>query len=151
MIAQYTAASIVSENKVLAHPASVDSIPTSANAEDHVSMSTYAARKLRTVIANVEAVLAIELMTAAQAIEWRVAMTLDPKEPAPKLLGIDEAEEQAKAFESRVSGKAQQIAQQLGDGTRAMYLRVREIAPPVFKDRPLSDDIRNLRAAVIDR
>ncbi|HSP35656.1 MAG TPA: histidine ammonia-lyase, partial [Thermoanaerobaculia bacterium] len=90
MIAQYTAASIVSENKVLAHPASVDSIPTSANAEDHVSMSTHAGRKLRTVISNVQAVLGIELMTSAQAVEWRVAMNLDPNAHAPKLLAIDE-------------------------------------------------------------
>ncbi|HEV8660680.1 MAG TPA: histidine ammonia-lyase [Thermoanaerobaculia bacterium] len=149
MILQYTAASVVSENKVLSHPASVDSIPTSANAEDHVPMSTHAARKLRTVIANVEAVLAIELMTAAQAVEWRVAMNLDPNERAPKLMGVDEAEQQAQAFQARVEGNAQQIARQLGSGTRAMYLRIREIAQPVFRDRPLSDDIRRMRAVVI--
>ena len=148
MIAQYTAASIVSENKVLAHPASVDSIPTSANAEDHVSMSTHAARKLRTVMSNVEAVLAIELMTSAQAVEWRVTMNLDPNQPAPKLVGQDEAEQQAKEFESRVDGKARQIAEHLGEGTRALYLRVREIAQPVFRDRPLDEDIRKLRAVV---
>jgi len=145
MIAQYTAASIVSENKVLAHPASVDSIPTSANAEDHVSMSTHAARKLRTVIANVETVLAIELMTAAQAVEWRIAMHLDPSERAPKLLGIDEAEAQARQFEESVGGKSREIAQQLGTGTRKLYLRVRETVQPVFRDRPLYDDIRRLR------
>ena len=78
MIAQYTAASVVSENKVLAHPASVDSIPSSSNTEDHVSMSSIAARKLRTVIGNVQAVLAIELLVATQAIDWRVAMRRDP-------------------------------------------------------------------------
>ncbi len=148
MIAQYTAASIVSENKVLAHPASVDSIPTSANTEDHVSMSTHAARKLRTVIGNVQAVLAIELMTAAQAVEWRVAMNLDPNRRAPKLLGVEEAEQQAHEFEERVDGKAPAIANSLGEGTRSVYLRVREIARPVFRDRPLSDDIRRLRAIV---
>ncbi len=71
MITQYTAASLVSENKVLAHPSSVDSIPTSGNAEDHVAMSTTAARKLRTVVANAQAVLAIELLVAAQAADWR--------------------------------------------------------------------------------
>lgn len=69
MIAQYTAASLVSENKVLAHPACVDSIPTSANKEDHVSMGGYAARKCRQVIANVEPVLAIELLCGAQAMD----------------------------------------------------------------------------------
>ncbi|MGZ8833521.1 MAG: HAL/PAL/TAL family ammonia-lyase [Thermoanaerobaculia bacterium] len=148
MIAQYTAASIVSENKVLAHPASVDSIPTSANAEDHVSMSTYATRKLRTVMSNVEAVLAIELMTSAQAVEWRVAMNMDPNQHAPALLGLDDAEKQAKEFESRVEGKAAKIAESLGEGTRALYLRVRATAQPVFRDRPLDEDIRRLRAVV---
>ncbi|WP_128895817.1 histidine ammonia-lyase [Longirhabdus pacifica] len=70
MIAQYAAASIVSENKVLSHPASVDSIPSSANQEDHVSMGTTGARKCRTVIANVQKVIAIEYMTACQAIDF---------------------------------------------------------------------------------
>jgi histidine ammonia-lyase len=146
MIAQYTAASIVSENKVLAHPASVDSIPTSANAEDHVSMSTHAGRKLRTVISNVQAVLAIELMTSAQAVEWRIGMNLDPNAHAPKLLAIDEADEQAAQFEKNVSGRSAGIAEHLGKGTRALYLRIREIVQPVLIDRPLSDDIRRLRA-----
>ena len=68
MIAQYTAASLVSENKVLAHPASVDSIPTSANKEDHVSMGTIAARKARQVAENLKHVAAIELLCAAQPI-----------------------------------------------------------------------------------
>lgn len=70
MITQYVAASIVSENKVLCHPASVDSIPSSANQEDHVSMGTTSARKLRTVVANTTKVLAIEYLAAAQAIEF---------------------------------------------------------------------------------
>jgi len=69
MIAQYTAAALVSENKVLAHPASVDSIPTSANKEDHVSMGTIAARKCREIVANTENVVAIELLCAAQALD----------------------------------------------------------------------------------
>ncbi|MDB4897465.1 MAG: histidine ammonia-lyase [Firmicutes bacterium] len=70
MIPQYTAASLVSENKILAHPASVDSIPSSANQEDHVSMGTTGARKARKILANVSRVLAIELMCAAQALEF---------------------------------------------------------------------------------
>jgi histidine ammonia-lyase len=70
MIAQYTAASLVSENKVLAHPASVDSIPTSANQEDHNSMGSIAARKCYKIMQNLEYVLGIELMTAAQALEF---------------------------------------------------------------------------------
>jgi len=69
MIAQYTAAALVSENKVLCHPASVDSIPTSANKEDHVSMGTIAARQSRDVISNTANVIAIELLCGAQALD----------------------------------------------------------------------------------
>ncbi len=71
MIPQYTAAALVSENKVLAHPASVDSIPTSLGQEDHVSMGSVGALKLLNVFKNVEQVLAIELFTAAQALDFR--------------------------------------------------------------------------------
>lgn len=71
MIVQYSAASLVSENKVLAHPASVDSIPSSANQEDHVSMGTIAARKAREIMQNVRRVLAMEIMCACQAIDLR--------------------------------------------------------------------------------
>lgn len=71
MIAQYAAASLVSENKTLAHPASVDSIPSSANQEDHVSMGTIGARKAAQIINNAYYVLAIELLCAAQAIDFR--------------------------------------------------------------------------------
>ncbi|TFH08034.1 MAG: histidine ammonia-lyase [Candidatus Thorarchaeota archaeon] len=69
MIAQYTAAALVSENKVLAHPASVDSIPTSADQEDHVSMGTIAARKASSILENVKNVIAIEYMCATQGID----------------------------------------------------------------------------------
>ncbi|MCM3569196.1 histidine ammonia-lyase [Neobacillus mesonae] len=71
MIMQYAAASLVSENKTLAHPASVDSIPSSANQEDHVSMGTIAARHAYQIIQNTRAVLAIELICAMQAVEYR--------------------------------------------------------------------------------
>lgn len=71
MIAQYSAASMVSENKVYAHPASVDSIPSSANQEDHVSMGTTAARKARMILDNAQKVLGIELVSAAQALWLR--------------------------------------------------------------------------------
>lgn len=69
MITQYTAAALVSENKVLSHPACVDSIPTSANKEDHVSMGTISARKCREVVKNTEQVVAIELLCSAQAMD----------------------------------------------------------------------------------
>jgi histidine ammonia-lyase len=73
MLAQVTAAALVSENKVLSHPASVDSIPTSANKEDHVSMGTLAAYKATDIVKNVEHVLAIELLCAVQALDLREA------------------------------------------------------------------------------
>lgn len=71
MISQYTAAALVAENKVLAHPVSIDSIPTSANQEDHVSFGTIAARQCSEIIQNVFGILAIEAMQSAQAVEYR--------------------------------------------------------------------------------
>lgn len=71
MICQYCAAALVSENKILASPASVDSIPSSANQEDHVSMGTIAARKAQSIVENTRNVLAIELLCAAQGIDMR--------------------------------------------------------------------------------
>ena len=71
MIAQVTAAALASENKGLSHPSSTDSLPTSANQEDHVSMATYAARRLTTMAENSAAIVAIELLAAAQGIEFR--------------------------------------------------------------------------------
>ena len=79
MIAQYTAAALVSENKVLAHPASVDSIPTSADQEDHVSMGTIAARKAIDILENAQNVVAIEYMCACQGIDYLAP--LKPSEP----------------------------------------------------------------------
>lgn len=83
MITQYTAAAIVAENRILAHPASVDTIPTSGLQEDHVSMGWGAATKLATVLDNAARVIAIELMCAAQGSEQR-AMALAPGTSAVK-------------------------------------------------------------------
>ena len=80
MLAQYTAASLVSENKVFAHPASVDTIPTSGKQEDHVSMGWTSVRKLREVVANVRTCLAVEVVCAAQGIDLR-AEVATPSEP----------------------------------------------------------------------
>ena len=80
MLAQYTAASLVSENKVLAHPASVDTIPTSGKQEDHVSMGWTAVRKLREVIANVRVCLAVEICCAIQGIDLRASVA-EPSVP----------------------------------------------------------------------
>ena len=75
MIPQYTAAALVSENKILCHPASVDSIPTSLGQEDHVSMGSISAFKLLSVLRNVERILAVELLTSAQALDFRSAFS----------------------------------------------------------------------------
>jgi histidine ammonia-lyase len=80
MIAHVTAASLASENKSLAHPASVDSLPTSANQEDHVSMATFAARRLQPMIDNVGHILGIELLAAAQGVDF-----LRPLQSSPAL------------------------------------------------------------------
>jgi histidine ammonia-lyase len=100
MIYQYTAAALVSENKVLAHPASVDSIPTSANQEDHVSMGSISARHARIVVDNVERVLAIELLVAAQALDARLSMSpgTAPGE------GVAEAQRRIRAVVPRLDG-----------------------------------------------
>ncbi|MDA3838560.1 MAG: histidine ammonia-lyase [Candidatus Delongbacteria bacterium] len=83
MMTQVTAASLVSENKVLSHPASVDSIPTSSNKEDHVSMGTHAARKMLTILENVTTVISIELLCAAQALDYR-----DPSQSAKAIKNV---------------------------------------------------------------
>ncbi len=79
MLAQVTAAAVASENKSLAHPASVDSLPTSANQEDHVSMATFAARRLLTMAENTRTVLAIELLAAGQGIDFRRPLRSSPR------------------------------------------------------------------------
>jgi histidine ammonia-lyase len=83
MIAHVTAAALASENKTLAHPASVDSLPTSANQEDHVSMATFAARKLGDIASNTANILAIELLAAAQGVDLRA-----PHETSPRLIEV---------------------------------------------------------------
>ncbi|GAB4536732.1 MAG: histidine ammonia-lyase [Parvularculaceae bacterium] len=96
MIAQVTAAALVSENKSLAHPASVDSIPTSANQEDHVSMATYAARRLTEMGANTASVIAIELLAAAQGVDFHA-----PLKTSPRLAEIDARVRGVAAFYDR--------------------------------------------------
>ena len=85
MLTQYTAAALVAENRVLSHPASVESIPTSGSQEDHVSMGWGAARKLDVVLTNTARVLAVELLCAAQGIEYR-----SPLRPAPGTAAVTE-------------------------------------------------------------
>jgi histidine ammonia-lyase len=78
MLYQYVAAALASEDKSLAHPASVDSIPTSANQEDHVSMGPIAARQAAAIVANVEQILALEALAAAQGLDFRLRSGLRP-------------------------------------------------------------------------
>ena len=89
MVPQITSAELVSENKNLAHPASVDSIPTSANQEDHVSMATYAARRLGDMAENAYTIIAIEWLTATQAIDFHV--------PLQTALPLQQAHQQLRA------------------------------------------------------
>ncbi|MCU1231661.1 MAG: histidine ammonia-lyase [Acidobacteria bacterium] len=142
MIAQYTAASIVSENKVLAHPASVDSIPTGANVEDHVSMSTHAARKMRTIVGNTQSVLALELLVSAQALDWRIGMKCDPLAER-RVMTVEEAETQSREFEAVTTAD---VATGIAPALRPLYLEIRNTVPPVTKDRVLSEDARRVRA-----
>jgi histidine ammonia-lyase len=115
MIPQYVAASLVSENKVLAHPASVDSIPTSAGQEDHVSMGNAAGLKAWQVLANVEWALAIELLAGAQAVEF-----LAPLEPGA---GVAAAREFVRSLSPRLtedrplSGEIDAVAAAIRDGS----------------------------------
>ena len=117
MIAQYTAAALVSENKVLAHPASVDTIPTSANQEDHVSMGPIAARHARTVLEHVERIVAIELRVATEAIDHR------------RRLLADEAAE----------GGPSALAP--GAGVAEAHARIRALVPPLDGDREPGPDL----------
>jgi histidine ammonia-lyase len=114
MLTQYTAASLVSNCKTLAHPDSVDSIPSSANKEDHVSMSLNAALHAREIADNIESVIAIEFLCAAQALDLRLKR---------HAIGAEKS---------------------LGTGTRAAYQRIREEVKYLDFDRVLYPDIRKL-------
>ena len=108
MLAQYTAAALVSENKSLSHPASVDSLPTCENQEDHVSMAPIAARKATRILNNVKKVVAIELLYAAQALDLRIKQA-DGREPHTLL----------------------------GEGTAKAYQYIRRSVPFLEEDRTL--------------
>jgi histidine ammonia-lyase len=123
MVAQYTAAALVSENKVLSHPASVDSIPTSANQEDHVSMGLISSLKARGILANLRRVLAIELLCAAQGLDLRTAKYV--KDPAD----IDTLD-----FCHDTRGL------EPGIGVRAAHALVRKHVPYMKEDRELHLD-----------
>lgn len=113
MIAHVTASALASENKVLAHPASVDSIPSSANQEDHVSMGAHAARKGAEVVANVRHILAIEIMAALQALGFYELKT------SPLLEGVKAAVRKKVPFlteDARLDGHIREIADMIASG-----------------------------------
>ncbi len=120
MIAQYTAASLVSENKVLAHPASVDSIPTSANQEDHNSMGSISAQKAYKILKNVQTVIAIEFLTACQGMDF-----------------------------SRIHPEKKRIMK-AGVGAQAAYNFIRKHIEHLENDRVLYDDIQTILSLVRD-
>jgi histidine ammonia-lyase len=111
MMAQVTAAALASENKSLAHPASVDSIPTSANQEDHVSMATFAARRLHSMLDNDAHIVAIELLAAAQGLEFhRPLKSSQPLEKALKLIRTLSANySQDRSLSTEIEALAQEI------------------------------------------
>ena len=148
MIAQYTAAAIVSENKTLAHPATVDSIPTSSNVEDHVAMATWATRKALSVLANTQAVVAIELAAGAQAVEWRVGPPWSGSRAAPPTHTDDSDGAFVRAFRTSRPKAHEHVAGRLGVGTRAAYETVRSVMGTLVADRFLANDIAAIRRLV---
>jgi len=114
MMSQYTAAALVAENRVLAHPASVDSIPTSGSQEDHVSMGWGAGRKLAPIIINVTTIIAIEMMIAAQGLEFRL-----PLRPGPgvrRLLELVRSEVPPLDVDRPIGGEIEIVARLIRSG-----------------------------------
>jgi len=114
MIAHVTAAALVSENKTLAHPASVDSIPTSAGQEDHVSMAPWAGRKLLAICANARRVLAIELLAAARAVECLKPLATTP--PLQRLLAAVRERVPARSEDHRLDRDIETLAEFIESG-----------------------------------
>jgi histidine ammonia-lyase len=142
MILQYTAAALVSENKVLSHPASVDSIPTSSNAEDHVAMSPHAARKCREIIGNAFSVLGIELLSTTQALCFRTGRLPWPAK-APGYSSTDEALGRGTraGFYAALKGLAAKTSEDKTDRDSGG-----EFKPFQCDDRPLAPYARRARA-----
>ena len=136
MIAHVTAASLASENKSLAHPASVDSLPTSANQEDHVSMATFAARRLQPMIANVAHILGIELLAAAQGIDF-----LRPLQSSAALETVHAQLRQGCAAmhqDRYVAPDIAHAAELVRGGALSRTLRTLPALPPLWVTQPLT-------------
>jgi histidine ammonia-lyase len=131
MIAHVTAAALASENKSLAHPASVDSLPTSANQEDHVSMATFAARRLAPMIANTAAILGIELLAAAQGVEFlRPLQSSKALEGAHALL---RAHCPSIEVDRYLAPDIERATRLVGDGSLSLILRRLPGLPPLWR------------------
>jgi histidine ammonia-lyase len=143
MIAQYTAAALVSECKTLAHPDSVDSIPTSADWEDHVSMSMNAGLHAMKVLENARYVVAVEMLCAAQALDFRMqGLRFWKEEPWRKEGGAWRKDVRIHRWETEPLAP--------GVGTRAAYAAIRKAVPKVEHDRPLHPDIERLAGMIAD-
>jgi histidine ammonia-lyase len=125
-----TAAALASENKSMAHPASVDSLPTSANQEDHVSMATFAARRLQPMIANTAHILAIELLAAAQGIEFLRPLTSSPPLEAAHALLRERCPSVAQ--DRYLAPEIERAAALVSDGSLARVLRSLPQLPPLW-------------------
>ncbi len=135
MIAHVTAAALASENKSLAHPASVDSLPTSANQEDHVSMATFAARRLQAMIANTATILGIEWLAAAEGIEFlRPLASSPPLEAAHALLRREVARV---AVDRVLAGDIARATARVTDGSLSRVFRVIRALPAADELPPL--------------
>jgi histidine ammonia-lyase len=115
-----TAAALVSENKTLAHPASVDSLPTSAGQEDHVSMAPWAGRKLLAVCANTAAVVGIELLAAAHAIDSMRPLTTTPE--LQRVLDMVREHVPQRRQDHRLDGDIDTLSRLVRDGACSRFL-----------------------------
>ncbi len=120
MISQYVQAALVAENRVLAHPASVDSVPTSGMQEDHVSMGWGAGRKLLTVLDNVRRVLAVEILCAVQGIECR--RPLDPAPGTGRIVALVRGKVPPLSQDRELSADIEAVADLIADGSISALL-----------------------------
>ncbi|MGN6312787.1 MAG: HAL/PAL/TAL family ammonia-lyase [Rhodanobacteraceae bacterium] len=165
MIVQYTAAALVNDLATRAHPASVYSIPTSANAEDHVSMGTNEARHVLAMTDDLSDVLALELYVAAQALDYRQAMLNaarrlaargDPQALAGKIANAPRSDHPQQAqFVAEVQELMRSLAEapefHAGEAVRAAHARLREVIPFMHRDRALDRDVALVCRMVRDR
>ena len=165
MIVQYTAAALVNDLATRAHPASVYSIPTSANAEDHVSMGANEARHVLEMTEDLGHVLALELYTAAQALDYRqdmlntarrLAARGDLRALARKIANAPDADDPSrKQFESEVDALAKALAKtgdfHAGAAVRKAHAKIRERVAFMARDRAMDSDVRTITAMVAER